>query len=151
MSDLETHPFTRDMPAHVRRQLAELGRPVHYRPGDMIVKEGKEADRFLLITEGKASVEIHTPGQGRVLLQTLGPGEVVGWSWCLGPNQGAFDVVCREDLTGIEFEGWRLCEAMESRPELGYRVAKGLLGVISGRLEATRLRLLDLYAPGGKR
>lgn len=151
MRELNTHPFVRDLPPGVREQLSALCKEVHYRPGDVIVQEGRKADRFLLIMEGKASVELHTAGKDPVLLQTLGPGEVAGWSWCLGPRPGAFDVVCREDLRGFEFDGRTLCEAMEARPELGYEVTRKLLGVVSERLEATRLRLLDLYAPGGRR
>jgi CRP-like cAMP-binding protein len=148
---LDFHPFTRPLPTRLRDCLAALAAPALYRPGQLILTEGEAADRFLLIVEGKVAVNITCARQGDLTVQTVGGGEVVGWSWLSEPYEGAFDVVCLEEVLGVEVDAKRLRELMEQDHELGYRLSKRLVEVVAGRLQSTRLRLLDLYAPRVRR
>ena len=149
--DLMHHPFSRDFPPSVLSRLAPLATRVEYKVGEAILKEGEAADRFLLITDGKVIVEIHSHDQGRIPIQTLGPGQVAGWSWFLEPHLGTFDLLCLQAVGGLEFKGERLRALMEQDHEVGYAVSKSLVKVVADRLSATRLQVLDLYAPGGRR
>jgi CRP-like cAMP-binding protein len=144
------HPFFRSLTAPWLDSLADLATLETFQPGQVLLKEGETATRFMLLLEGRAAVEIHT-ARGGLTIQTLGPGEVVGWSWLLEPFEASFDVVCRDPLRALVFDAQRLRETMEANPDLGYAVSKSLVGIVSQRLAATRLRLLDLYAPGGPR
>jgi CRP-like cAMP-binding protein len=147
LAELTEHPFTREFPSSVLERLADVGTAVHYSPTELVLKKGERADRFLLIVHGKATVVIDGHDGRREVLQTLGPGEVVGWSWLLDPNQCVFDVLCQTRISGVEFDGQVLRQLMDVDHEVGYQIARSLLAVVAGRLHATRLRLLDLPAP----
>lgn len=147
LTELTSHPFARDFPRTVLERLAPLGKLVRYGPGEVILREGQVASRFLLISAGRVRVDLHSHDQGRLTIQTLGPGEVAGWSWFLEPHLGAFDLICQEELSGIEFAGEELKKAMEADLLLGFTLSKSLVRVVADRLQATRLQLLDLYHP----
>jgi hypothetical protein len=77
-------------------------------------------------------------------VQTVGPGEVVGWSWVVPPHRWQFEARARDAVSGIVFDAAWLREQCESDHQLGYFLLQHLVTVLAGRLAATRLQLLDL-------
>ena len=43
------------------------------------------ASRFWLIQSGHVALDLHVPGQGRMKIDTIGMGEMLGWSWLFPP------------------------------------------------------------------
>ena len=111
----------------------------------LLGREGELADAFYLIQFGHVALEIHTPNRGAVRIQTVGPGEPVGWSWLVPPHRWQFDARAVEPIQAIAINGHALREKCEQDHELGYQLLKRLVTVISRRLAATRLQLLDIY------
>ncbi len=146
---LREHPFTKHLSPELLTLLQPLAALRRYQPGELLLREGAPAESFVLLLEGLAAVELDTPGPGALRLQTLGPDQVAGWSWFFPPYLGCFDIVAVEPVDAVVFDGPKLRAAMEQHPELGYAVSKNLLAMVAGRLQATRVRLLDLYRPGG--
>jgi len=54
-------------------------------------------------------------------------------------------------VTALAFEGAHLLAAFRADPEFGLAFMLRLMGVVSERLRATRLQLLDMYSPVAKR
>ena len=52
-----------------------------------------------------------------------------------------------EPVRALSFDGGRLRQACEQDAAFGYALMRQLLTVVSERLQATRLQLLDVYAP----
>ncbi len=88
---LDGHPFFGDLPGPDLDLIAGCGRNVHFRPNEVLFSEGEPADRFFVIRKGKVALETHAPPSGAVVVATLGPGEVVGWSWLFPPYEWHFD------------------------------------------------------------
>jgi hypothetical protein len=80
-----------------------------------------------------------------VTLETLHDGDLVGWSWLFVPHRWEFDGRVQTDTALISFDGACLRGKCESDHELGYELMKRFAQVIISRLQATRLRLLDVY------
>jgi hypothetical protein len=81
-----------------------------------------------------------------VVVETLGPGAVLGWSWLFPPYQWHFDAYAVETTFAVRMDGFgvrRLCDADH---ELGYQLIRRFMQVAVDRLQKTRMRLLDLYA-----
>lgn len=78
-------------------------------------------------------------------IQTVGPGEVVGWSWLLPPYRWQFDGRAVDAVEGVVFDGAWLRQQCEQDHELGYSLLRQMVAVISSRLAATRLQRLDIY------
>jgi CRP/FNR family cyclic AMP-dependent transcriptional regulator len=140
----QSHAFLKDLGERPLMTLASGARPFTASAGEYLASEGASANAFYLIQAGHIALEAQVTGRGVVRLQTLGPGEVVGWSWLVPPHRWRFDCVAIDDVKGISFDAAWLREQCECDHELGYRLLKHLLGVVSGRLAAARLRLPDV-------
>lgn len=110
-----------------------------------LVNEGENAKNFYLLINGKAQIEIHHPQRGARVLQSVQIGELVGWSWLFEPNQWVFDVKAVEKSVWLECHGIAFLTELEKNHEFGYKFMKKLARVMTERLKATRLQVLDIY------
>lgn len=139
------HPFLQGLSEPHRRRLAAGARPFTANAGDYLVREGEAATAFYLLAAGHVAISAHLGKRGKVLIQTLGPGEVVGWSWLLPPFRWQFDGRATDAVQGWALDAAWLREQCAQDHDLGYHVLKQLIAVLSGRLAATRLQQLDIY------
>jgi CRP-like cAMP-binding protein len=138
------HPFLRGLDREFVEAISEESTDETYRTGDILVQEGAVANRFFLIFHGKVAVEVVAPDGNRRTVQTIGPGEVLGWSWISSPFVWQFDGRAVKETRVVALDALALRRAMESRPADAYRLLLRLLPVIGQRLENTRSQLLDL-------
>ncbi|MGW4351882.1 cyclic nucleotide-binding domain-containing protein [Nocardia sp. NPDC004582] len=125
--------------------LATAGRTVGYPAGQRLIVEGRRADRCWLIHTGHVVLDAHIPGRGETVVQTLGPGDLLGWSWLVPPYRWHFGAVTAEPVRAIEFDAARLTEFADADPAFGHALTLLLFEALLERLQATRARLLDLY------
>jgi CRP/FNR family transcriptional regulator, cyclic AMP receptor protein len=125
--------------------IAGCGANDRFDGGAELFREGAQADRFFLIRTGSVALELEAPGRGTLVIETLQPGEVVGWSWLFEPYRWQFDARAREPTGVVAFDGACLRGKCEADHELGYQLMRRFAGSITERLQATRLQLLDVY------
>lgn len=113
--------------------------------GAYLFREGDPADTFYLIRGGTVALEIATPGRGALVVQTLGEGDVAGFSWLLKPHAWQFDGRAAQRALTVRMDGACLRGKCEADPELGYELMRRFAGLAVTRLQATRLQLLDVY------
>jgi CRP/FNR family cyclic AMP-dependent transcriptional regulator len=116
--------------------------------GEYLFREGERADVFYAIRRGGVALELHVPARDAVTLETLHDGDLLGWSWLFPPYRWQFDGRALEPTALISFDGACLRGKCEADHELGYELMSRFAGVIIARLQATRLRLLDVYGVG---
>src|ERR1043165_9089610 len=79
------HPFLAGMkPAHLD-VLCECAMQTKFPKDQSIFREGDLANRVYLIEEGRVALESRAGGDQAVLIQTLGKGDVLGWSLLFPP------------------------------------------------------------------
>jgi len=139
-------PFFAELSQAHLGQLCAAGQPISYRAGERIFTEGDAAERFWLIETGSATLDLRVPGRGDQVIETLVEGSVLGWSWLHPPYRWQFGAVAREALGTVVFDGVSVRERCDADPAFGYAMLRLFTPVITERLHATRLRLLDLYA-----
>ena len=98
-----------------------------------------------LIRSGQVSLRTFAPGRGEEVLQTLGPGDVLGWSWLVPPRRWHFSATADTAVTAMRLDTDRLHALAAADPALGYPLVLGLFEVLLARLQTTRARLLDFY------
>ncbi|QIS11343.1 Crp/Fnr family transcriptional regulator [Nocardia arthritidis] len=125
--------------------LAAAGHDVTYPTGHRLIVEGQRADRCWLIRDGAVLLDAQVPGRGDVVVQTLGSGDLLGWSWLVPPYRWHFGARTVDTVHAIEFDSATLAEFAESDPAFGHALTLMLFGAVLERLQATRARLLDLY------
>ena len=124
-------------PAHLAT-LTACAREAEYKPGDVLFREGEPANRFFLIQSGRIAVEAHDLAGGTAPVQTLGPGEVVGWSWLFPPFVWHLQARALEPTVVIAIDGAHLLNGAESDHDFGYELIKRVAQVVIHRLQATR-------------
>lgn len=140
-----THAFLQNLSERHLMILASAAQPFTAEAGELLAREGDNAKAFYLIQSGHVSVGIHTAERGVVTVQTVGPGETVGWSWLEPPYRWQFDCRAKDKVQGIRFDAVWLRDKCAEDHELGFHLVKRLVVVIASRLAATRRQLLDWY------
>ena len=125
--------------------LTGCARNVVFGVGERLFVEGGQADRFWIVRHGRVALEVTVPGEGQIIIETLGPGAVVGWSWLVPPYQWRFDAIAQDVTRATVFDVGCVRSKMDADARVGYQLLSRFVPVIVDRLQATRLRLLDVY------
>jgi CRP/FNR family transcriptional regulator, cyclic AMP receptor protein len=126
-------------------RIAGCGSNAACRQDEPLFREGEPADTFYVLRHGRVSLETFVPGRGTVTIETIEPGDVIGWSWLFEPYSWHFDARAVTDLRVTMFDGACLRGKCDADPRLGYELMQRFAQVMIERLQATRLRLLDVY------
>lgn len=138
------HPFFKGLdPLHLRR-LAASAMLTSFKQDELIFREGDMANRFYLIRDGKVALEAPRREGEPTLVQYIGAGDVLGWSWLFPPYYWHFDARAVEPTNAVFFYGTRLREQCEQDHSFGYEMMKRTSEVVIARLQAERKRLLEL-------
>jgi len=139
---IRTHPFFCEMKPEHLDILAQGATAAKFKPEEILFREGNPADHFYLIESGRIALEAHEPADGTVLIENLGAGDVLGWSWLLPPYVWHLRARAVEPTKAIVLSGAHLLVAAERNHEFGYELMKRVAQVIIQRLQATRKQLL---------
>ena len=135
------HPFLSGLDPHFYHFFSERASFRRYEPGQEIFREHGNAEHFYLIQSGKVALEAFVPGRGMVTIQTLGPGEALGWSWLTPPNRWQFSASAIDRVTLSVFRVTDLRQLFKREPELGYWFMERAAQALLERLQATRHKL----------
>jgi hypothetical protein len=91
------HPFARGLEERYVHLLEGCASNVVFKAGELIFREGGDANDFYLIRHGKVALEVYAAERGSVPIMTAGKGEVLGWSWLFPPYRWQFDACPRAD------------------------------------------------------
>lgn len=142
---LEKQPYVEVFRPEHTQKLASLARLVHFDPGQLVFHEGDTHAVFYLLSEGMLALELEMP-RHVLRVQTLYAGDVFDWSALL-PHAGKhFQARALSAVTALAFDGEQLLASFKADPEFGLAFMLRLMGVVSERLRATRVQLLDMYA-----
>lgn len=139
------HPFFRGMKGQHLDLLAEGARKSTFKAGDTLFREGEPANQFYLIESGKVVLEAHAAADGSAAVQTLGPGDVLGWSWLFAPFVWHFRAAALSPTTVIALSGAHLLALSENDHDFGYELMKRVSQIVIRRLQVARKELLALH------
>ena len=146
-----SHPLLAGLPGDAVATVAGCAQNMSFDPGDLLLAEGDEANVLYLLRRGRVAIEVHAPGKGPIVIETVSPGAAVGWSWLVFPYRWHFDARALDAVGAVAIDGACLRAKAETDPALGYELMKRVAAVLLERLQMTRLRLLDLYGTGSAR
>ena len=132
-------------PAYLER-LASLSRHITVPAQSRLFEEEMPARCFWIVDAGQVALDALVPGVGRVVIEKLGRGDVVGLSWLEPPYQFRFGAVTTQPMQAFEFDAAQVRAACHDDPGFGYAVLGRFLAVGYHRLHVTRARLLRALA-----
>ena len=144
-SVLREHPFFSGLTDETVDLIAGCAKNVRFDDGTVIARQGEDADAFYLLREGRVAIGFPAQQAGRVTIQTLDEGDVIGWSWLIPPHTWQFDVVAVTRARAIEIDGRCLRGKCDEDTALGYELMKRFSAAMVQRLQATHLQLMNLY------
>lgn len=148
-STLAGHPFLRGMaPGHLAA-LAAAASDVRFPAGHRIFEEDGFAGKFWLIQSGHITLDTRVPGDGLVIVDTVGMGESLGCSWVFPPYRWAFGAVCAGPVRAFQFDAAAIRARCVADPAFSYELTQRLIRVIARRLQRTRTRLIAVSVASG--
>ena len=102
------------------------------------------------------ALDLHVPGQGRMKIDTIGMGELLGWSWLFPPYRWAFGAVAASPVEAVEAvieaagetRSLQLLAGMPAQRDWPREaVLRRFLGVRSGRKARYAELLVDALEP----
>ena len=135
---LAAQPFLRGLTPEQLNLLAEDSMPAEFQPGERILSEGAPANRFYLILEGRVELESSVLDGEPVAVQTLGAGDLLGWSWLFPPFCWHFDARAVLPTKAILFYAKHVRELCEQDHDLGYELMKRVSIILIQRLQCSR-------------
>jgi CRP-like cAMP-binding protein len=135
------------LPPPQRERLMSLAREVSFPEDTRIFEAGGTADRFWVIRSGAVSLTQRVTSLQRVTVASLGPGDLLGWSWLFPPYQWDFGAEAFSPVRAYEFEAAAVLRLCEEDPGLGMSLVRHVAEILAHRLEMTRGRLMEQYGP----
>ena len=139
------HPFFQGLGPELAIEAERLAKERQFETGEIIVRDGDPASSFYLVFHGKVALEVATSEKPHLTIQTVGPGEVLGWSWLVPPFLWRLDARALKPTQVLAIDGDAFREVLSAHPEQGYRFLVRLLPIIAERLENTQIQLLDIH------
>jgi len=112
--------------------------------GQLLFREGDRSIYLYLLVSGEVALEMMA-GDQVIPVQTARAGETIGWSALTPGSRTHFQARALSPVQAVSFSGDRLRAACDRDPELGYALMKQLLELVTERLDAARLQLVDTY------
>ena len=148
---LAEHPFFKGLDPGYIALLSGCAANRRFNEGTYLFHEGDPANSFYLVRSGSVALEVVGAPQGPVIIQTIGPGEVLGLSWLFPPYRMEFDARAVDTVVAHVFDGACLRGKADADPRLGYELMKRFSQDVHERLQATRLQILDVYGHAARR
>lgn len=142
---IHAHPFLHGFDPSFVDEIARHAREQEFPTDALIAREGTPAETLYLVLEGKVALEVVAADHPQLTVQTIGPGEVIGWSWLVPPHRWRFDARALKRSRLVVLDGERLRRVLGRKPEWGYQFLIRFLPVLAERLANTQIQLLDLH------
>lgn len=139
------HAFFAGLRAEDVEFIAGCGKNVVFQEDETIARQGSPADCFYILRTGRVAIEALAPQRAAMIIETLGANEILGASWIVPPYRWRFDARAVELTRAVAMDGRCLRAKCEDDTRLGYELMKRFSSILGDRLNAARLRALDVY------
>jgi len=140
--------FLASVSPRVQERILSLAETFKYGAGEVIFQEGDPSLYLYILKSGRVAIEVHVPSKGRRTLLTAGPGDVFSWSALVEPRIETASARAVEETEALGIKGGALMDMSREDCALGFEIYRALSEIITARLIATRLQLLDVFAVG---
>jgi len=138
------HPFLAGMNHTQLTLLTDCAVARHFNTGQAILREGEFANGFYLIETGRVALESEAGFGESIVIQTIGAGDLLGWSWMFPPYVWQFSARAVQPTTALFFYAAILREYCEKDHSLGYELLKRISAVMVTRLHAAHDQMLSV-------
>jgi CRP/FNR family cyclic AMP-dependent transcriptional regulator len=141
---LAEFPLFRNLPEELLDKIAALGKELSFAQGEMIFREGEQADKLDFLLEGDILLKVKlTSRPESITVSAVNQRfESFGWSGIVPPYQYTASAVCETDCKVLTIPGDRFMKLLDENPAAGFAVMQRLTELVSSRLRNSRQALL---------
>ena len=143
------HEVFRGLDPQIIDVLAEFASEREFGKDEVVFRHGEPARNFYLVRSGEIVVEVAAIEGPPLVLQRLGEGALLGWSWLIPPYRWNFQARAKKAARVLEFDGEAIRGHCEQDPHTGYEILKRFVQLMSERLETARTRMMEEWSPPG--
>jgi len=144
---IRRYPYFSGMSMERINLLANIAEEIEYEQDQYFHNEGEEIDKVYILVEGEVSLVTTLPQQDKeVVINTLGIGDVFGWTSLLPPYTAGAGA---KSITGcklIEFDARELRIKFEEDYQFGYLMMIKIAQIIRERLDSIVIETLAYQA-----
>jgi CRP-like cAMP-binding protein len=143
---LSEHEFFKNLAPEYLELIAGCSKNVRFNAGEYIFHISEEADQFYIIRHGQVAVEVKSHRGDKLAIDTVQENEVLGWSWLFPPYRWHNDARAMTLTRAIAIDGKCLRDKCDADHDFGYEMMQRFARLITERLQATTLQVLDVYS-----
>jgi len=143
MDKLDSLSFCKGLRKDYLQLMQSVGEVKEYPAGRHLFYEGQTSKQIYLLLEGEVRLEISMPEHGVMPVQTVQPGELIGWSPLLGLGWMTATAVTVTPCRLLVLDVLQILELAEDEPKFGMEFMRRVAVALAKRLNATRLQLLE--------
>ena len=141
--ELAEHPCLKGLSPKYIKTIFHCASDAKFEAKQLIFHKGDPANSFFLIRQGRVGLEVDVPQKGTITIETVGPGELLGWSWLIPPYKCHFNARAYELTKAIVLDGGYLREKCQDDHELGYELYSCFIDIIVERLHSVSMQFVD--------
>lgn len=154
-----------DVPQDKLSAIAQTGDLVEFKPQEVIFHQDEAAGNLYGVLDGEVELilifkgevfktdiqyeeSVHTQVEVQerpIVIDTVGPGEVFGWSSLVNPRRLTATAKCSKPTQVFSIPAADFKSMLDQDPELGYVIMERLAGIISLRLQNRTDRLIESW------
>jgi CRP-like cAMP-binding protein len=143
------HPLLQGLSDEHMAKVASCAWGDRFEEGEYLFRVSEIANRCFLISAGRLAMELDGGERGIVRIGTLRERDVAGFSWLFPPHRWMWDGRVVEPVEATVLDGEALRRMTIADHDFGYELLLRFSAVMSARLQATRLQLMDVYGDYG--
>lgn len=128
------------------REMVRACKEVRYEPGEVLFKQGDDANALYIVGQGELEVVANSPVGEKVVLAVLGTGTVVGEMSLIegGPRSATVEAVSQCRIFRLDHESF---DAMrKARRPAAYKIILGLATTVGERRRQTDARVQEVFS-----
>lgn len=127
------------------KAVAELAEERTVHKGSILGKEGDKGNEFYLVVEGQLELSVNAAltEPAPVIIATVGPGQISGWSSMYKEGKLTATIKTSKDSKLLVWNAFKLHEFLLRNCGMGYRILQEILAVVARRLVDTRVALMS--------
>ena len=145
LETLKNIQFLRDFSDDHLEHLASLAEIKEFPADSVVFRDGQQSSSVYLVVQGDIALELNVPTRGAMQFQTVGSGDLLGWTPVLGLGSMTATASVQTPTTLLVLDAAQIRAFCASDLSFGFAFMQRIAQVLASRLSATRLLLMDLY------
>jgi CRP/FNR family transcriptional regulator, cyclic AMP receptor protein len=136
--------FFKDFNNDELSSLSEIAEVKDFKQNETFFVEDQELNDVYVVVEGRAELGMTIANTRKMVIGTVLPGQLLGWSGIIEPNTATAYSMAHVDGKILLINSYKLKKLFSKDCTLGYKFMNNLAKSVSQRLRDTRFQLINL-------